>query len=49
MTFYKNKYGESNTPIAKDISERVLTLPMFYELTLEEVDYITESIKEISR
>lgn len=49
MTFYKKKYGESNTPIAKDISERVLTLPMYYELTLEEVDYITESIKEISR
>ena len=48
MTYYKNKYGEVNTPIAKDISKRVLTLPLYYELSLEEVDYITESIEEIS-
>lgn len=49
MTYYKNKYGDSKTPIAKDISKRVLTLPLYYELTLEEVDYITESIIEIAK
>lgn len=48
MTFYKNKYGTGNTPVAKDISERILTLPLYYELKLDEVDYITDSIKEIS-
>lgn len=49
MTYYKNKYGASNTPIAKEISHRILTLPMYYELTLEEVDYITNSIEEIAK
>lgn len=49
MTYYKNKYGASNTPIAKEISCRILTLPMYYELTLEEVDYITNSIEEIAK
>lgn len=49
MTYYKNKYGVTDTPIAREISKRVLTLPMYYELTLEEVDYITDSIKEIAK
>ena len=47
MTYYKNKYGEINMPVAKKISERILTLPMYYELTIEEVDYITDSIEEL--
>lgn len=47
MTYYKNKYGQSKTPIAKDVSKRVLTLPLYYELSPEEVDYITDSITEI--
>lgn len=49
MTYYKNKYGVTDTPIAREISKRVLTLPMYYELTLEEVDYITDSIEEIAK
>ena len=49
MTYYKNKYGEINMPVAKKISERILTLPMYYELTIEEVDYITDSIEELSK
>lgn len=49
MTYYKNKYGVTDTQVAREISNRVLTLPMYYELTLEEVDYITDSIKEIAK
>lgn len=49
MTYYKNKYGVSNTPIAEKISKKVLTLPMYYELSLEEVDYITDSIEKIAQ
>lgn len=49
MTYYKNKYGEINMPVAKKISERILTLPMYYELTIEEVDYITDSIEKLSK
>lgn len=48
MTYYRNKYGKSNTPTAEKISERILTLPLYYELTLEDVDYITDSISELS-
>ena len=35
------------TPVAKDISERVLTLPLFADLTLEQVDHICEAIRTI--
>ncbi len=43
---YKHKYNSSDTPIAKYISERVLTLPLYTELTIEDVDKICEIIKK---
>lgn len=49
MSYYRNKYGEFDNPVSRDISQRVLTLPLYYELTLEEVDYITDSIEELSK
>ena len=36
----------NDTPIAKDISKRVLTLPMYADLPLEDVDRICEIIKK---
>lgn len=38
------KFDKGDTPIAKDISEKVLTLPLYHELTLEEVDLICDII-----
>lgn len=35
------------TPVALDISGRVLTLPLFVDLTLEQVDYICAAIRTI--
>lgn len=32
------------TPIAHDVSTHILTLPMYEELTLENVDYICDTI-----
>lgn len=43
---YKNKYPQ-NTPIAAKLSRQVLTLPLYTDLTLEEVDYICDKILEL--
>ena len=42
---YKTDYDSNKTPIAKDISNRVLTLPMYADLSLEDVDRICGIIK----
>ncbi len=41
---YKGVYDSNTTPVAKYISERVLTLPLYADLTLEDVDYICKTI-----
>lgn len=44
---YKEQYINVKLPNAKYISDRVLTLPIYGDLTLELVDYICDAIKEI--
>ena len=46
--FYRNKFGykEGYLPLTERISSEVLTLPMFPSLTHEDMDYITETIKQ---
>lgn len=45
--FYKNVLGyRGNLPVTEDISGRVLTLPMYPTLTVEEINYIANEIKE---
>ena len=41
---YKDKFKENTTPVAKYISERVLTLPIYSDLSLEDVDRICDII-----
>lgn len=43
LSCYKDGFDQ-NTPIAHDASLRILTLPMYEELTLEDVDYICDVI-----
>jgi len=43
---YKDKYSFDETPIAKHVADRVLTLPLYADLELEIVDRICEIIKE---
>lgn len=45
---YKNKFSSLDTPIAKDIANRILTLPIYGALKLEQVKYICEIIKDLS-
>lgn len=42
---YRAVYSSERTPIAKDIASKVLTLPMFADLALEDVDRICEIIR----
>ncbi len=42
---YKNDYDSSKTPIAKDIANRVMTLPLYADLDLADVDFICHIIK----
>jgi dTDP-4-amino-4,6-dideoxygalactose transaminase len=42
---YNGKYNVESTPVAKYISERVLTLPLYADLDLDDVDRICEIIK----
>lgn len=44
---YRGENDSATTPIAKEISNRVLTLPLFVELTHGQVDYICNAIEEI--
>lgn len=42
---YHGVYDSTNTPVALKISKRVLCLPMYADLGLEEVEYISNLIK----
>ena len=37
---YRDKYSAEDTPVAKYVSERIMTLPMYGELRIEEVDAV---------
>lgn len=39
---YRERFDPSETPVARDISERVLTLPLYADLELSQVDRICE-------
>lgn len=41
---YKDKYGKNETPIAKNIADRVLTLPLYADLKIEDVEKICDLI-----
>lgn len=43
---YKGMFEIQETPIAEDISSKVLTLPLYADLSIEDVDYICSIILE---
>jgi len=47
-TFYMKEFGykKGNLPITEDLSQRILTLPMYPQLTNEEMDYMIKTILE---
>ena len=46
---FHGAYDVSETPVALEISRRVLTLPLYAELPLEEVDHICDIILEMRK
>lgn len=42
---YAGRFDSNNTPVAKYISERILTLPLYADLALEDVERICQIIK----
>lgn len=47
LNCYKQQSVKSDTPVAKDIADRVLTLPLYVDLTHDQVDYICDAVIEI--
>ena len=43
---YKELYKEIKLPIAKQSGDRVITLPIYHELSLEDVDRVCSFIKD---
>ena len=43
---FKNKYKQMDLPVARDLAERVLVLPMYEKLAMEDIDRIVGLIKE---
>ena len=46
---YRTQFSEDDTPIAKEISRKVLTLPLYAELSLEDVEKICLEICNIQQ
>ena len=44
---YRDQYDDNQTPVAKYIANRVLTLPLYEDLMIEDVDRICELILSI--
>ena len=46
---YRGQFDSSATPVASHVADRVLTLPMYADLSLEEVDHICKVVLALSR
>lgn len=44
---FEGRFDVNKTPIALDVSEKVLTLPLYADLDIEKVDYICEHMVEL--
>ena len=45
-TYYKNNFKSSNLPVTEKISDQILSLPLYPNMTDEEKDYLVDSISE---
>ena len=44
---FTGRFEPEKTPVAKEMSERILTLPLYADLNIEDVDFVCEVIKNI--
>jgi dTDP-4-amino-4,6-dideoxygalactose transaminase len=45
-TYFKDMYWDANLPVTKEISSRIICLPIHQDLTLENVDFICDTIRK---
>ena len=45
-TYYKDNFKSSNLPVTEKISDQILSLPLYPNMTDEEKDYLISSISE---
>jgi len=43
---YRDIIGNTSYPVAEDISQRILNLPMYYTMTQEEQDYVIKHLRD---
>jgi|SaaInl8_200m_RNA_FD_contig_123_20842_length_16952_multi_6_in_2_out_1_18 dTDP-4-amino-4,6-dideoxygalactose transaminase len=48
-TYYKNRYGYKNKdyPIANDVFDKSLSLPIYPDMSYEEIEYVIKNVNEI--
>lgn len=46
---YKDQYNANDTPIALDVSNRVITLPLYPNLAMQDIEKVCEKIEELVR
>jgi len=46
---YRDQYDSSKTPVALELSKRVLTLPLYADLSMEDVDRISDTIRSAKK
>ena len=46
---YRGQFDSSATPVAAHVADRVLTLPMYADLPMEEVDHICKVVLALPR
>ena len=46
---YRGSFDSSETPVAREVASRVLTLPMYADLSLDDVDRVCKIVKECAR
>lgn len=46
--YLKQRYGDLNLPVTEQIAGEVISLPMYAELSREQVEYVAQAVKEAS-
>lgn len=46
---YKNMYDSGDTPIAKRVAENILTLPLYTDMTYEDIERVCDVVRKESR
>lgn len=44
---YRSEYKKTNIPVAKKISQEILCLPLYYDLSFKDIDYIYDCVLDI--